>query len=318
MTDAAEHCLSGLEPDNLLAFLALLGLLRALDTARPEWQARAFWDDRIMPLRPVLVLKTPVPEDAIAAAAAEGTGGLARSYRFDRKDLNYPRDEARRILAADADATTVALMDALMSDGALRNDESIWPTPFCFLFGQGHQHFLSRLRDVPMGQVPLRLAKSRKSLDLNAPHFIAETLFAPWTRTDLTDGFRWDPIEDRRYALRASDPSTDQAGTQHGANRLAALGLGVIPGTVVRRREGMRFLNAGTRYSSDNGIAFTWPIWMAPARLSGILALLLHPGLAEEKLKLEHLASLGIQHAFRARRISVGKFYNVTRADCIY
>jgi len=45
--DAAEARttleLKGLEADNLLAFLALLGLLRALDVARPEWRARASW-----------------------------------------------------------------------------------------------------------------------------------------------------------------------------------------------------------------------------------------------------------------------------------
>jgi len=35
------HRLEGLEPDNLLAFLALLGLLRSLETARPAWRPRA-------------------------------------------------------------------------------------------------------------------------------------------------------------------------------------------------------------------------------------------------------------------------------------
>ena len=39
-----DHRLNGLEPDNLLAFLALLGLLRALETARPKWRPRARWD----------------------------------------------------------------------------------------------------------------------------------------------------------------------------------------------------------------------------------------------------------------------------------
>ena len=34
MTAAMQHRLEGLEPDNLLAFLALLGLLRALATIR--------------------------------------------------------------------------------------------------------------------------------------------------------------------------------------------------------------------------------------------------------------------------------------------
>ena len=43
MSEVLAHRLDGLEPDNLLAFLALLGLLRALDAARPDWRARAYW-----------------------------------------------------------------------------------------------------------------------------------------------------------------------------------------------------------------------------------------------------------------------------------
>ena len=40
-TRGASYRLEGFEPDNLLAFLALLGLLRALEKARPQWRPRA-------------------------------------------------------------------------------------------------------------------------------------------------------------------------------------------------------------------------------------------------------------------------------------
>jgi hypothetical protein len=49
MNATARHLLVGLEPDNLLAFLALLGRLRALETARPQWGARGYWDDTRQP-----------------------------------------------------------------------------------------------------------------------------------------------------------------------------------------------------------------------------------------------------------------------------
>ena len=84
----SEHRLVGLEPDNLLAFLALLGLLRALETARPAWAPRAYWDVARQPLRPVLVLREAVGEDAVAAAANEGILALAAGYRFDRDEAN--------------------------------------------------------------------------------------------------------------------------------------------------------------------------------------------------------------------------------------
>lgn len=57
MTEPSRrHRLAGLEPDNLLALLVLLGLLRALQTARPRWHPRAAWDLDHPPLRPLLIL----------------------------------------------------------------------------------------------------------------------------------------------------------------------------------------------------------------------------------------------------------------------
>ncbi|HVC61691.1 MAG TPA: hypothetical protein VND19_15170 [Acetobacteraceae bacterium] len=315
MSDTTKHRLAGLEPDNLLAFLALLGALRALDTARPEWRARAYWDVGTPPLRPVLTLAVPQTGDAVATAAAEGAATLARSHRFERNDLNYPRPEARDLLTEEQGEQRSELLDALMSDGATREDESIWPTPLCFLFGQGHQHFLARLVDIPAGRLPAKLAKTRRPPDLNAPDFIARTLFAPWTRNDPTDGLRWDPAEDRRYALRADDPSGDPAGMQHGANRLAAVGLPVLSGAVVRRRGETRFLNVATSYGGEGGIRITWPIWTVPARLHGIRSLLAHPALAGDAKEIGKLAAQGVAFAFRAQRISVGKFFNVTLAQ---
>jgi hypothetical protein len=78
----SRHRLDGLEPDNLLAFLALLGLLRALAAARLCWRPRAAWDLENPPLRPVLCLAKPQTREAVCAAAADGTAELAADYRF--------------------------------------------------------------------------------------------------------------------------------------------------------------------------------------------------------------------------------------------
>lgn len=317
MTAAARHRLDGLEADNLLAFMALLGLLRALDAARPEWRARAYWDDARLPLRPILALGQPQTQDAVAQAAAEGANGLAEVHAFDRKDLNFTGAEAKEIHLKAADAGRQLLFDALMSDGAVRNDGRIWPTPLCFLFGQGHQHFLERLADVPTGKLPKALAKTRRPPDLNAARYLASTLFSPWTHEDATDSFRWDPVDDRRYALRADDPSTDAAGTQHGANRLAAIGLPILSGAAIMRRRETRFLNRATAYGEDGGIQITWPLWTAPARLAGLRALLAHPELAAEAPAMGLLRMAGVFALYRAKRISVGKYFNITAATRI-
>lgn len=307
---ACQHRLDGLEPDNFLAFMALLGLLRALDTARPAWRARALWDDGVAPLRPVLALAEPASPAAVAAATAEGVATLAAAHRFDRADLRYTAGELAATLA-DAEPATAALFDALLCDGAPRDDGTLWPTPLCFLFGQGHQHFLDRLAAIPQGRLPAKLAKGRRPPDLTHPDYLAAAMFGPWRRADPTDGLRWDMAEDRRYALRADDPSGDPAGMQHGANRLAAIALACLAGTVVKRRAEPRFVNRATAYAGSS-IVITWPIWTRPARLTGLTALLAHPDLAAEAPTLTRLALLSVVAAYRAERISVGKFFNVT------
>jgi hypothetical protein len=68
-------------------------------------------------------------------------------------------------------------------------------------------------------------ASDYRDLQSQVSSELHEALFEPWTRQDPTPAFRWDPAEDVRYALRADDPSGQKSTTQHGANRLAALGL---------------------------------------------------------------------------------------------
>ena len=145
------------------------------------------------------------------------------------------------------------------------------------------------------------------------PHeFLMRPLFHPWTRPDATSSFRWDPHEDVRYALRAIHPTDAKTKerTQHGANRLAAVGLSAL--TVVPRssRAGTTHLAvAGSR--ERKGYFFAWPIWRHPIGLAAIRALLSHPRIHDPAVR----DALGIVERRRARRIAVGKFMNVTRAE---
>jgi hypothetical protein len=104
------------------------------------------------------------------------------------------------------------------------------PTPLCLLFGQGHQHFLDRLSSVPRQIAPPQRGKGKKAIDISELDCLAEALFGAWHYDDPTFSFRWDPAEDVRYALLPGDPTDAayKAGTQHGANRLAAVGLATL------------------------------------------------------------------------------------------
>lgn len=318
---ASEHRLAGLEPDNLLAFMALLGLLRALENARPDWRARVRWSLDEPPLRPVLVLRQALDEAAISAAAAEGVATLGASNDFaGRADLNYAVNEGRAVLAGcrGAGGYAAELASALLSDAAVKiaqgkPQDAVEATPFCLLFGQGHQHFLQRLADVPKQPAPPPRGRGKKATQISEAECLAEALFATWTRQDPTFSFRWDPAEDVRYALMYGDPSNaaNKEGTQHGANRLAAIGLSALTAVPTRRAGEVRLGVYGGEW--DRGFGFAWPIWRAPIGLDTIRSLLVHPGLRQPGA----LTRLGVDHVREARRISVGKFMNFTAAQMI-
>lgn len=326
MTAASCHRLEGLEPDNLLAFLALLGLLRSLEAAdkeRPETdrlRPRVTWNIEVPPLRPMLVLTRPVTTEQVSEGAARGIEALATAHDFGgQKDLNHSREECRAELQREAESACLIareradLLAALMTDAAIKDDkkEPIDPTPLCLLFGQGHQHFLERLAGTPREPAPPRRGKGKNARTLSASECLTESLFRPWHRNDPTFSFRWDPEEDVRYALMAGDPTdaSYKTGTQHGANRLAAVGLSVLAVVPEHRAGRVRPGIIGGAFG-PNGFSFAWPIWREPATLAAVRSLLAHPGLREPGA-LKHL---GVNHVLVARRISVGKFMNFARA----
>lgn len=321
MSAVTRHRLDGFEPDNLLAFLALLGLLRALeavDAGLPDadqWRPRAGWDTERAPLRPFVQLRPAVTAEALAAQAAAGIDRLTTDHDFGgQADLNYARTEARALLDGAGTTATAEnraradLLTALMCDGVTKDDKDrdaapVDPTPLCLLFGQGHQHFLERLAAVPRTPAPPPRGKGKKAVQIDAATCLTEALFDPWHYDDPTQSFRWDPVEDVRYALMPGDPtdSVYKNGTQHGANRLATIGLAALTLAPDQRAGRARPTILGGRGSED-GFSFSWPIWSAPISLPAIRALLAHPGQLAE-----------VMGRYTSKRISVGKFMNFTR-----
>lgn len=302
LTDTT-HELRGLEADNLLAFLALLGLLRALERARPQWMPRVLW--RSKPPVAVLQLSAAVTRDDVVRGANQGVCDIGQTYEVTKDDITFTEQEFREVAKqARNDGDRALLVASLASDGALRrNGETVESTPLCAMFGQGHQHFLQRLT---------RVAKQKDPQDIEK---LSHALFAPWMYDDDTDAFRWDPIEDRRYAHQFGDPSDgkNKMGTVAGANRLAAIGFALL--TCVPGTSGLITVAVAGRRRGERDVC--WPIVRVPVSLAAYVALLKHPSLTNEE-DVAELAAYGVEAIARVRRFQVGKFFNFERARIQY
>lgn len=326
--NAAARChrLDGLEPDNWLAFLALLGLLRSLEEAdcgaRPEerlWP-RVSWRLDAPPWRPVLHLAREVDRATLCARLEEGIAAFHAAYQFDGRKMPDFEPEAYRQLAEQAvraaDRPRLDILAAIATDQVRREKGSaVASTPLCLLSGQGHQDFLPRLATVPFRPSVPAVAERGRLPDEDGERNLDAALFVPWDRDDdATNTFRWDPNETARQALMAGDP-TDRSfklGTELGANRLAAIGLSILPVVADRTGPDRAATIPGCLRTGPEPV-LAWPIWKEPATLAAIRALLGHPGLGEPRA----LAGLGVVAVFRAAIVSIGKFKNVLLGECL-
>lgn len=214
---------------------------------------------------------------------------LAIGKRIDCTPEEY-REHASA-LAEQARLANRGALDMLAAFGsdACRQQKSgaIEPTPFCFISGSGHQFFLETARQL-MGQA-----------DSNA---IGRVLFLePWDYEDEGLSMRWDPVEDRRYALMDRDPtaSDNTPRTMWMANLLAYRALALF----TCAPNGGRLVTAGWDF---NGTAFTWPLWEHAVGVDTIRSLVQSRELIEERPDAGQLRARGVLAAYRALRISVG------------
>lgn len=143
----------GLEADNLLAFIALLGLLRALETARPVWDPRVSWGGS--PLLCKLHLSVDASRKSVAIAAGESIDAIVDGFEFgDHKNVDFDRPGFRLFARNMRDKpATAALAAALTSEWPEKKSGGLQAAPLVMMFGQGHQNFLERLVDVPKGSL---------------------------------------------------------------------------------------------------------------------------------------------------------------------
>ena len=260
---------------------------------------KAAIDSEIQPLREAVsekrkawlgALKNAVPRAELALGKdVKCTEGEYRSHAFNfLEDANPDNRE------------TVDLLAAFGCDAPVNKYGQVTATPFCFITGAGHQYFLDTARQL---------------MDLATTERVHAALFEPWTYRDDRYSMRWDPLEDRRYALMDRDPtaSDNKSRTVWMANLFAYRSLVLFPSAPRNRVGGTTAWNL-----IDKDPVFTWPIWEHPSDPDSIRSLLQLRELKAASPDRSALVERGIVAAFRAKRIQVGKYSNFSPARSLF
>jgi hypothetical protein len=183
--------------------------------------------------------------------------------------------------------------DACRSKSKTKPDE-IEPTSFHFT-SAAKQFFLDTVRQL---------------MEKPTADRVRHALFEPWVYSDPGLSMRWDPAEDRRYALMDHDPSRDGASTVWMANLLAYRALPLFPSAPGRRG----LATTAWVVLDDGDLALTWPIWEFTAPPDTIRSLLQLRELAEPRPDRSILRARGCAAIYRAHRIKVGDYKNFSPA----
>jgi hypothetical protein len=303
-----QHTCAGPDGSSLLGFLASMGAFAALNRAWPDRNVRLSWKKEGK-WNPVLQVDGPSSEDDIIDALynelkkreiniIDENGKPA--INTNKLTVITFRQQAEKLVCQ---ASTNNRLDvdflAAMAGEVEKRDGYLEDTALRTMSGSGGQNFLETMRVLVK-----RVGRDD----------IAEALFKPWRAKEARNmSLRYDPIEDRRYALRATDPSRESTVVSFpGANRLAVEALEYFP--TFPKWKGL----LTTGFAEKD---IYWPIWSTPISTTTLRSLLLNgqiynPERPESKAILR---SIGVVAVFASSRISTGKYSrNFTPAKCLF
>jgi hypothetical protein len=137
---------------------------------------------------------------------------------------------------------------------------------------------------------------------LVSPQTVLNTLTGRVSNRDNVTTLRWDPIEQRSYAMQWGDPGVknNRVAADGTLNALAFVGLAAFPSMPLSR-----YL-ATTGFGRE-GANWTWPLWTAPLTWDTTKALLSDSMLQTDEPDRKSLAARSIHEVFRSRRLKIGK-----------
>lgn len=309
MNNGNEIELTGIDGGNPLGFLAAVGTFRTISLVWVERAISMSWRINNGLWRPIFHGIGGTETDDFIEALDSGLKTMRNHPAFTfANDLTVTpdnlREQAKQAQSAGnrQNRSHADFIAAFGSETVPRTERGmegqIQDTAFRTMSGTGHQHFLGFMRE---------LATS------TAPEHLTTAIFHEWQYADPGPSLRWDPNEDRRYALRWGDPGNSSKSpirTVRGANRLAIEALPLLPTAPV----GKQLETTGFKQQRGEGVVWTWPMWTVALSLDPIRSVLALADLQAPKPNRPLLAALGIAEVFRCQRITVGKYRNFTSA----
>jgi hypothetical protein len=291
--------LVGLDGANPLGFLAALGTLRTATTHWKEYSPRMGWSQSFGGWRPYLEIEDNISEEPFIEGLNSELQKMKDHQAFKFAD-NFPvsaekyRDELVRAVRASDGRVLLDFLAAFGSE-TIKDDKGNINDTAIRCSGAARQLFFVDIRTL-VNETNTRNLK--------------EALIKPWAYQDDKPNMRWDPNDDRRYALRWKNPSPDKIKTVRGANRLAIEGMPLLPTIPVSGQlETTGFMQNGRK------IFWTWPIWAPAVSIDIVRSLLSLNELQTEKPDRRILATRGIIEIFRCQRIKPNdKYRNFTPA----
>ncbi len=294
--------LNGIDGANLLGFLAAIGTLQVanLDESSTEWKLGwwhigawtpvLFGDDAVTPgdLLEALMLNLKAIEDN-------------RAFEF-AKNLTISPEEFRRVTqdaqrcATLQDRRRADFMAAFGSETLVTRDKKkIQDTDLRTMSGASNQHFLGTMKS---------LAEETETEHLQT------SLFETWRYTDAKPNLRWDPVDNRRHALRWTAPTDDPIKTMRGANRLAVEALPLFPTAPGEKN----LYTTGFSQRQGKGVFMTWPIWESALGPDTVRSLLSLDELQTSKPDRARLQAMGVVEVYRSERILTERQINFASA----
>lgn len=292
--------LRGLDGANPLGFMALLGVALISRGFCPE--ARIFWQWQAGGWRPQLQGFQGSESDFLDAlfAAFKATSPLPfeinNKFPFAQDALRTAMKESQ-LKVSPLNRRDADLLAAFGTDAHADKDGSFLDTALRMVrsgdaIGQGLSAYAVQIRNNTT------LANLRAAL------------FSSWHYKDDEFSLRWDPLEDRRYALRWHDPKSQSKKkyslmTMRAANALALEGMGLLP--VQPQLRGLSTTGFGTFRQGED--FFAWPIWNAPISSDVIRSLLALPEITSQPPPRDALRSRGVVEVYRSEKIASNQYY---------